>query len=148
MVLEVLCSSTMAHQDDEPPVAGRRVELQQRLFDQRQHAVDEDLPDVAQPDAADEIRHKEHGAEYIGALDAPREQQRDGKGQHVDENGGHGCEAQCEPERAAERGVRKRFDIIGNAHPSGVAHRGEFAEGEIDKEISFIACNLYSATSL
>ena len=54
-----------------------------------QHAVEQDLPDVAQQDAADQVGHEVDGTEDVGAADAAGEHQRNGKGADVDEHGGY-----------------------------------------------------------
>ena len=48
------------------------VEREQRLAVGREDAVEQDhRPDVAQHDAADEVRHEEHRAEQVGAACMP-----------------------------------------------------------------------------
>ena len=97
-----------------------------------QHAVEQDLPDVAQQDAADQVGHEEDGAEDVGALDAPGEHQRDGKGADVDEDGGHHGERRREAERVQERGILEHADVVLDAHERGLADGGEPLERQIN----------------
>src|SRR5699024_7063173 len=76
------------HQDDQADEAVALVQGQQGLAQVGEHAVEQDLPDVAQQDAADQVGHEVDGAEQVGAPDAPGQGQGDGKGKHVDEDGG------------------------------------------------------------
>ena len=101
-----------AHQDDEAPEAVPRVQRKQRLAQVGQNAVEQNLPDIAQHDAADQVRQEEDGAESVGAVHTAGEKQRDGKGQHVDQQGGHDGERRCEPERMGEGVIRPNHCVV------------------------------------
>ena len=55
------------HQNDQSPktVFGSESDINPELD---QNPVDDQLPDIAKDDAADEVWHKKHGAENIGAF--------------------------------------------------------------------------------
>ena len=101
-----------AHKDDQPPEAVGGIQRQQRLTPGGQQTVEQDLPDIAQHDAADQVRQEEDGAESVGAVHTAGEKQRDGKGQHVDQQGGHDGERRCEPERMGEGVIRPNHCVV------------------------------------
>src|SRR5699024_4765554 len=121
-----------AHQDDQADEAVALVQGQQRLAQVGEHAVEQDLPDVAQQDAADQVGHEVDGAEQVGAPDAPGQGQRDGKGKHVDEDGGHHRKGGREPERMGKGGVLEHLDVVVKPHEGGLGHGGEPLEGKVD----------------
>ena len=120
-----------AHQNNHAPVAGLVVQSQQRLSGNAQHAVDEDVPDVAQHDAADEVGHEVDGTEHIGALDTLGQSQSHGKGQHIDEDGGHHREGCRKAQGSPELGILKYLHIVADSHPGCLVDGGELAEGQV-----------------
>jgi len=68
-----------AHQYNQTPIAVFRAQLDAH----GQDAVEDHFPDIAQNDAADQVRHEEHAAEQVAALDAAREHIRHRKGQKI-----------------------------------------------------------------
>ena len=97
-----------------------------------QHAVEQDLPDVAQQDAADQVGHKVDGTEDVGALDAAGQHDCNGKGADVDEHGGDHSERCRKAESVQEGGILEHGDIVLDAHKGGLAHGGEALEGKED----------------
>ena len=120
-----------AHQDDQTPIAGGGVQSQQRLAHQTQYAVQKDLPDIAQHDAADEVGHEENRAEWGGALDAACQQKGNAQRDNVDEHGGHHGEGSGKAEGVCELLVLKRLDIVAQTHERGFVDGGELAQGQI-----------------
>ena len=104
----------------------------QRLAEVGQNAVEQNLPDIAQHDAADEVRHEKHRAVEVAALDALRERVGDGKGQYIDEHERHDGEQRCEPERVDKAHVLKCAAVVAKADKGRIACDLELAEGEID----------------
>ena len=117
-----------AHQDDHAPVARGGVQGQQGLARQTQNTVDQDVPDVAQHDAADEVGHEVDGTEDIGTQDPPGQGQGHGEGQHIDEDGGYHREAGGEGQGGPELGVLEHLDVVPQTHPLGLVDGGELAE--------------------
>ena len=95
-----------------------------------QKAVEDHGPDVAQHDAADQVRHEEHRPEQIGALDAPRQRIGHREGQRVDEQHRHKGKQRREQEGMAEAAVGKGLQIVVKAYPCPLAGQLEFAEGQ------------------
>lgn len=121
-----------AHQDDQTDETGLGIQRQQRFLQVGQHTVEQDLPDVAQQDAADQVGHEVDGTEDVGAADAAGEHQRDGEGAHIDEHGAYHRKGSGEPKGVEEGRVRKDVDVVLQAHEGGLAHGGETLEGKID----------------
>ena len=119
-----------AHEDDEAPEAEARIEQDARAVAD-EDAVKDRGPDVAEHDAADQVRHKEHRAEHVGAADAARERVGHGERQHVDQHERHDRKQRRVPEGVAERRVGKRLGIVGKAVPLGVARGRKGAEREV-----------------
>ena len=107
------------------------MQAQQRLAQQGQSAVQQDVPDIAQNDAADQVGHEVDGAEQVGALDLPGQSQGDGQGRHIDAHGGYHGEQGGEPERVQEVCLSQGEDIVFQAVEAGFVNGDEFAEGQI-----------------
>ena len=120
-----------AHQDHQAHKTSLGVQGQQRLLEVGQQAVQQDLPDVAQQDAADQVGHKVHGTEQVGALDAPGQHQRNGKGKHVDEHGAHHSKDRRKAKGMEEGGILEHGKVVLDAHKGGLGHGGESLEGQI-----------------
>ena len=121
-----------AHQDDQTDETGLGIQRQQGLLQVCQHTVEQDLPDVAQQDAADQVGHEEHGAKQVGAAHLLGQGIGDEEGQHIDqENGDHGKKCGV-LEGVPEADVRPDFGIIRQADPFGVLGNIEGAEGQVD----------------
>ena len=88
--------------------------------------------DVAEHDAADEVRHEEHRAVQVAALDALRERIGHGEGQHVDEHERYDGKQRREPERMHKARILERAAVVFKADKMRVARDLEFAEGEIE----------------
>ena len=108
------------------------LQRQQGLLQVCQHTVEQDLPDVAQQDAADQVGHEVDGTEDVGAADAAGERQRNGKGADVDEHGGNYSERRSKAERVQEGGILKYAEVVLNAHKGGLAHSGEPLERKVN----------------
>ena len=73
-------------QDDKAPEASSGVKGDEVGADVGEQAVDQNLPNVTQHDAADQVGHKEDCTEDVGALERlAGERLGDGQGDHVDE---------------------------------------------------------------
>ena len=121
-----------AHQDDQTDETGLGIQRQQRFLQVGQHTVEQDLPDVAQQDAADQVGHEVDGTEDVGAADAAGEHQRNGKGADVDEHGGYYSERRGKAEGVQEGGILKYAEVVLNAHKGGLAHSGEPLERKVN----------------
>ena len=121
-----------AHQDDQTDKTGLGIQSKQGLLQVRQHTVEQDLPDVAQQDAADQVGHKEHGTENVGALDAAGQHQCNGKGAHVDEHGAHHGKGCRKAESVQEGGILKYREVVLDAHKGSLGHGGEPLEGKVN----------------
>lgn len=97
-----------------------------------QNAVQQQLPDIAQHDAADEVRHKEHRTEQFRTAHRLREHISDEECGDIDQYGGDDGEGQSEQQRMQEVGITECSDIIFQAYEFGIGDRGEFGEAEID----------------
>jgi hypothetical protein len=58
---------------------------QKRLSPHREKTIQDRLPDIAEYDASDQIRHKKDRAEDPGSPDPSCQSQGHGKGQHIDQ---------------------------------------------------------------
>ena len=97
-----------------------------------QHAVQQQQPDVAQDNAADQVRHKEHRAEQRGALDRLGQHIGDGESDHVDHDGGHDGECSGETQCVQEFLVLQRLSVVLEPYPFAIGDGGEFAEAQVD----------------
>ena len=120
-----------AHEDDQTDEAVGSMEGHQGLAQQGQNAVEQDVPDIAQHDAADQIGHEVDGAEQVGALDLPGQGQSDGQGRDVDGQGGHHGEQGGKPEGVEEIRLRQSVNIVGQAVEGGLVNGDEPAEGQV-----------------
>ena len=118
-----------AHEDDETPEAVFGFQ-HDGCVEVAEDAVEDHEPDIAQNDAADEVRHEEHGTEDVRALDALGQNIRDGKGQHVDDEQGHKREQRRIPERMEEALILEDGLVVFQSHPRPLAGRLELAEGQ------------------
>ena len=120
-----------AHQHNHAPETGGDVQRQQRLCQQTQHTVEQDVPDVAQDDAANQVGHEENGAEDVGALDVVGQRQGNGKGKHVNQHRGEHGKKSGKAQGGEELGVLEHLDIVGSANPDRLIDGGEFAERQV-----------------
>ena len=81
----------------------------------------ERIPSKIQHDAADEVRHKEHRAEQVRALDAARERIGHDERQQVDRNQRHQREQRRVPECVHKARVLKGLDVVVEADELPVA---------------------------
>ena len=96
-----------------------------------QDAVDNQLPDVAQDDAPDEVGHEKDGAEKVPPRDGPGEEQGQGEGEKVHCHHRNHRELQGEPQGVQEIPVPgEGGDVVLHPHELGVGDGGELAEGE------------------
>ncbi len=102
------------------------------LLEVGQQAVQQDLPDVAQQDAADQVGHKVHGTEQVGALDAAGQHQRNGKGAHIDEHSAHHGKDRRKAEGVQEGGILKYCSVVLDAYKGGLGNGSEPLEGQIN----------------
>ena len=107
---------TMRSGNDDAPEAIGCVEGQQRLFQQGKHAVEQNLPDIAQHHAADQVGHEKDGAEHVGAPHVAGEQHGQQEGQHIDEHGGHDGEHRGKAEGVPLLPVGKAQGAAQRAH--------------------------------
>ena len=121
-----------AHQNDQTDETGLGIQCQQGLLQVCQHAVEQDLPDVAQQDAADQVGHEVDGTEDVGALDAAGQHNCNGKGADIDEHGGDHSERCRKAESVQEGGILEHGNIVLDAYKGGLAHGGEALEGKED----------------
>ena len=120
------------HQHDQPPEAvfGREGDVHPEA---EQKAVDDDLPDIAEHDAADEVGHEKDGAEEVGALHRAGEQHGEREGEQVDGDHRDDGEFHGEPQGVEEvSAAGKRLDVVGKPHPLGVGHRCKLGKREVD----------------
>ena len=116
-----------AHQYDEAPEAVFCFEHHSGIK-VAEDAVEDHEPDIAQDDAADQVRHKEDRPEDIRALDALRQDIGDGECQHIDDEQRHKREQRRVPERVQEAIVLENGLVVLQAHPSPFAGCLELAE--------------------
>ena len=121
-----------AHQDDQTDKTGLGIQSKQGLLQVRQHTVEQDLPDVAQQDAADQVGHKEHGTEDVGALDAAGQHQCNGKGAHVDEHGAYHGKHRRKAKGVQEGGILKYREVVLDSYKGGLGNGSEPLEGQIN----------------
>ena len=121
-----------AHQDDQTDETGLGIQRQQRSLQVGQYTVEQNLPDVAQQDAADQVGHEVDGTEDVGAADAAGEHQRNGKGADVDEHGGYYSEHCGKAEGVQEGGILKYVDVVLDAHEGGLANSSEPLERKVN----------------
>lgn len=120
-----------AHQNDHAPEAIDR-RRGQGTVPQREDAVQQQLPDIAQHDAADEVRHEEHRAEQIRPAHRLGEHIGQQERDDIDDDGRHDGEQHRPPQRGSEFGIRKRIHIILQPHPLGIGHRPERGKAQVD----------------
>ena len=121
-----------AHQDDQAHEACLGVQSQQRPLEIGQHTIEQDLPDVAQQDAADQVGHEVDRAEQIRALNAAGQHEGDGERADVDEHSGQHRERCREAEGVEEGGILEDGKVVLDAHKGGLRHGGEPLEGQVD----------------
>ena len=97
-----------------------------------QYAVQQQLPYIAQDDAADEVRHEEHRAEQLRATHYLREHVCDEERRDIDKYGGDDGEGHGEQQRVQEIGILHRSGVILQTHELGIGDRREFSEAEVD----------------
>ena len=121
-----------AHQDDQTDETGLGVQRQQRPLQVGQHTVEQDLPDVAQQDAADQVGHEVNGTENVGTLDAAGQHDRNGKGTDIDKHSGDHGKRCRKAERMQERGILEHRDVVLDAHKGGLANSSEPLERKVN----------------
>ena len=95
-----------------------------------QNAVKDHTPDVAQHDAANEVRHEEDRPEHVRSLDALRQRVGYREGEDVDDDQRHNGEDRRVAERVPEAFVGKGLSIVCKSHPRPLTRRLELAEGQ------------------
>ena len=93
-------------------------------------AVEDHEPDIAQNDAADEVRHEENGTEDVRALDTLSQNVGNSKGQNVDDEQGYERKQRRIPERVEEALILEDGLVVFQSHPRPFAGRLELAEGQ------------------
>ena len=99
-----------------------------------EHAVEQQQPDIAQDDAADKVRHEEHGPEDVGAFECLGQHVRDGESYNIDDDCGYDGECRGIPHRMPELFVLERHTVIAQTHGTGISDRREFAEAQVDAQ--------------
>ena len=117
-----------AHQNDKAQEAVRGVQGKQRFFECAEYAVEQNLPDIAKDNAADQVGHKEGGTEDVGTADAAGKQQRNAERQHIDEHRGHHSKHRSEPERMGEGIIQPDLGIVAETNKGNILNSCEFAE--------------------
>ena len=120
-----------AHQNDKAQEAVRGVQGKQRFFECAEYAVEQNLPDIAEDNAADQVGHKEGGTEDVGTADAAGKQQRNAERQHIDEHRGHHSKHRSEPERMGEGIIQPDLGIVAETNKGNILNSCEFAERKI-----------------
>ena len=118
-----------AHEDDQAPEAELCIE-QNRCAVMAQNAVKNHAPDIAQHDAANQVRHEKDGPEHVGSLDALRQRIRNREGKDIDDDQRHDGKHRRIAERIQEAFVVERLDIVAQANPRPLAGCLELAEGQ------------------
>ena len=121
-----------AHQDDQTDKTGLGIQCQQGLLQVRQHTVEQNLPDVAQQDAADQVGHKEHGTEDVGALDAAGQHQCNGKSTHIDKYSAYHGKRRRKAKGVQKGGILKYREVVLDAHKGGLGNGSEPLEGQVN----------------
>ena len=106
----------------------RGVQGKQRFFECAEYAVEQNLPDIAKDNAADQVGHKEGGTEDIGTADAAGKQQCNAERQHIDEHRGHHSKHRSEPERMGEGIIQPDLGIVAETNKGNILNSCEFAE--------------------
>ena len=97
-----------------------------------QDAVENELPDVAQYDAADQIGHEEGGTENVGAWNVLGQDHGDRKGNDIDQNDSHDGKGGGKEERMEKFRVLEGLGKVGEAHELCVSDRAEVAQGQVE----------------
>ena len=114
--------------NDKAQEAVRGVQGKQRFFECAEYTVEQNLPDIAKDNAADQVGHKEGGTEDVGTADAAGKQQRNAERQHIDEHRGHHSKHRSEPERMGEGIVQPDLGIVAETNKGNILNSCEFAE--------------------
>ena len=119
------------HEDHKAPeaVGAAGSEIGAVIF---QDAVKDQAPDVAEHDAADQVRHEEHRAEQIRAAQLLRQGIGDEERQHIDQDDRHDRKGRRILERIEEARVLEDLGVVFQALEHGVARRVEITEGQVD----------------
>ena len=128
------CESPLlpAHQNDQTDETGLGIQCQQGLLQVCQHAVEQDLPDVAQQDAADQVGHEEHGTEDVGALDAAGQHQCNGKSTHIDKYSAYHGKRRRKAKGVQKGGILKYREVVLDAYKGGLGNGSEPLEGQVN----------------
>ena len=119
-----------AQYDHKAPEAVPGTDFQRQVIP-GQDSVEDQLPDIAQDDAADEVGHEKRGAEDVGAGDVLGQHHGHREGNDVDEHHRHHGECGGEEERVEKLRVLKRLDKVGKTHELGVRHCAEVTQRQI-----------------
>ena len=95
-------------------------------------AVEDHGPDITEHNAADEVRHEEHGAVEVGALDALGQRIGRRKAEDIDKHKARHGKQRRIPEGVAEACVTQGGDIVAKADKGGILDEFELAEGKIN----------------
>lgn len=118
------------HEDDKAPEAVFGIG-EQCLLEVCKNAVEDNLPDPAEDDASDEVRHEENCPERVCSGHILCKYQCQGEGQDVDGYHSDDCEAQREPEGLCEIVVnRESPDVVVQSDKACIRDCPELAEGE------------------
>ena len=120
-------------QDDKAPEASSRVKGDELGAHVGEQAVNQNLPDVAQHDAADQVRHKEDRTEDVGALERfAGERLRDGEGDHVDEHRRQEGKRHGKEERRGKLRIGQCAHVVLDTDKVRVVDGNKLAEREIE----------------
>ena len=98
----------------------------------RENAVEQQHPDVAQNDAADQVRHEEHRTENVRSLDRLGEHVGDEERDHVDHDRGDDRQQCGEAQRVQEFLVLQCAGVVLKPYELGVGNRCELAKAQVD----------------
>ena len=98
-----------------------------------QHAVVNDhLPDIAQNNTADQIRHKKHCSKEIGAADTAGQRQRHRKRDHIDQQNRNHRKGGGEQKGIPKLAIGcENTDIVIKPDKGGVFNGGILTKGEV-----------------
>ena len=74
---------------------------------------------------------KKYGAENVGSLQVPGQQQSQAKRNDVNQYNRYHCERHGELEGMDKRSIRENALVVGKSHPFGVANCGKLAERKV-----------------
>ena len=119
------------HKDDESPETVGGICSQVGVVGVKD-AVKNHLPDIAQNDAADQVRHKKDGTEDVRASELLRQRIGKRKSKHIDDDNVDNRNGRRVLKGVPEAVVGKDFTVVFKSVPDRIQRGVEVTEGKID----------------